>query len=98
MGTCLSKQNTTSTEIHRAQQRRPGSVFSIGGTGKNGTPNKNASSSSGFLQEIDDEEFVNGGSEPRIVSCEESISAVFGNVKVRYGWMSQRGYYPDGTF
>lgn len=35
------------------------------------------------------------GAEPRFVSCEETISATFGRMQVRYGFISQRGYYPD---
>ena len=38
------------------------------------------------------------GAEPRFVSCEETISATFGRMQVRYGFISQRGYYPDGEF
>ena len=34
--------------------------------------------------------------EGRIDCIEETKTATFGNLKVRYGYLSQRGYYPDG--
>jgi hypothetical protein len=40
----------------------------------------------------------NGVAEPRFVGCEETVNATFGRLQVRYGYISQRGYYPDGTF
>ncbi len=36
--------------------------------------------------------------EPRFVSCEETISTTLGRLQIRYGFISQRGYYPDGEF
>ena len=36
------------------------------------------------------------GAEPRFVSCEETISTTLGRLQIRYGYISQRGYYPDG--
>ena len=36
-------------------------------------------------------------SEDRIECSAKTASAVFGGVKVRYAFLSQRGYYPDGT-
>ncbi len=32
----------------------------------------------------------------RIESINETCSATFGGVSVRYAYLSQRGYYPDG--
>lgn len=37
----------------------------------------------------------NGGAPPRLESCDEQISAEIGLAKVRYAYLSQRGYYPD---
>ena len=34
----------------------------------------------------------------RIDSINETRTASFGGVSVRYAYLSQRGYYPDGTF
>ncbi len=34
----------------------------------------------------------------RIDSINETRKATFGGVSVRYAYLSQRGYYPDGTF
>lgn len=39
-----------------------------------------------------------GEGEPRVISCEESIQTTLGQLNIRYGYISQRGYYPDGTF
>lgn len=33
----------------------------------------------------------------RIESIPKSREAVFGGLKVRYAYVTQRGYYPDGT-
>lgn len=33
----------------------------------------------------------------RIDSIKETCTATFGGVNVRYAYLSQRGYYPDGT-
>ena len=44
------------------------------------------------INDLENEE----GVEPRIVSCEESIHMNVGHLQIRYGYMSQRGYYPDG--
>ena len=32
----------------------------------------------------------------RINSINETCVATFGSVSVRYAWLSQRGFYPDG--
>lgn len=34
----------------------------------------------------------------RIESIERTESVVFGGMKLRYAYLSQRGYYPDGKF
>ena len=34
----------------------------------------------------------------RIDSIEKTCTANFGGVSVRYAYLSQRGYYPDGKF
>mmetsp|Transcript_14227 Transcript_14227/g.21889 ORF Transcript_14227/g.21889 Transcript_14227/m.21889 type:complete len:1025 (-) Transcript_14227:284-3358(-) len=36
-----------------------------------------------------------GGAPPRLESCDEQISADIGKARVRYAYLSQRGYYPD---
>lgn len=33
----------------------------------------------------------------RIESCAETQKTTFGDIKTRYAWVSQRGYYPDGV-
>ncbi len=48
--------------------------------------------------DINDPAAGQDGAEPRIISCEESIHVDVGQLRIRYGYMSQRGYYPDGEF
>ena len=38
----------------------------------------------------------NDGAEPRSVGSGESITANIGQFEIRYGYLSQRGFYPDG--
>ncbi len=35
---------------------------------------------------------------PRLISSEENLHLQLGRLSIRYGYMSQRGYYPDGKF
>ena len=32
------------------------------------------------------------------IDCGETVEGTFGGVGVRYAYVSQRGYYPDGEF
>lgn len=45
-----------------------------------------------------DEPMSNAEIESRIESIEKTETAVFGGMKIRYAYLSQRGYYPDGEF
>lgn len=42
------------------------------------------------------EPMTNAEVESRIECSESSRTATFGGIKVRYAFLSQRGYYPDG--
>ena len=42
------------------------------------------------------EPMTNAEVESRIECSESSREATFGGIKVRYAFLSQRGYYPDG--
>ena len=44
------------------------------------------------------EPMTNAEIENRIECSESSRTATFGGVKVRYAFLSQRGYYPDGEW
>lgn len=45
-----------------------------------------------------DEPMSNAEIESRIESIEKTETAVFGGMKLRYAYLSQRGYYPDGEY
>ena len=83
MGNCFSDNPK---QQKQAQLRRPSSVYTLEKAKKKAKKHKAA-----FLHDDDD-----GKKEPRIVSCQESISTTLGKMKIRYGYISQRGYYPDG--
>jgi hypothetical protein len=34
----------------------------------------------------------------RIEASEEGLTATIGGIYAQYGWVSQRGYYPDGAY
>jgi hypothetical protein len=44
-----------------------------------------------------DEPMTTAEIESRIDAIEHTKSATFGGISVRYAYLSQRGYYPDGT-
>ena len=71
-----------------------------------GKPRRGSGSGSGGSAKINDGGVrgSGGGDEPmtlaeiesRIESIDKTTSATFGGLKVRYAYLSQRGYYPDG--
>jgi hypothetical protein len=45
-----------------------------------------------------DEPMTTAEIESRIDAIEHTKSATFGGISVRYAYLSQRGYYPDGMY
>ncbi len=70
-----------------------GNCFGKPSTGRAQLQNPAHSAGHGEVQNPNEQK---EGVEPRFVSCEESINIDVGQFQIRYGFMSQRGYYPDG--
>lgn len=64
--------------------------------GCSGSKQSDAAVGGSMIGGPEDEPMTHAEIESRIESSEKTHNVVLGGMKIRYAYLSQRGYYPDG--